>query len=383
MVETILTKRRPAMSESSTIFVGLDQHKESITVSYVGADRSLEPICLGPIGPRTSDVDAMVRKLQSKGKKLVFAYEAGPCGYGLYRHLTRKGHTCLVVAPAKIPRKPGDRVKNDKRDATNLCRLLRSNDLKCVYVPQIADEAIRDLCRAREDAVSDLKTAKHRIKSFLLRHDIRFNGKADWKTPHLRWLGEVKCETSAQQVVFQEYVRAMAQGFERVGRLEIELTQHVKSWRLSPVVEALQALRGVRFTVAVTAIAELGDLTRFEKPRQLMAYLGLHPSEHSTGERRRLGGITKTGNTHARRALVEGAWAYRFPARVSKQIQARQEKLPEAVRDIAWRAQVRLCKRFQKMISRGKNANIVVTAIARELAAFMWAIAKQVPVAAQ
>ena len=174
----------------------------------------------------------------------------------------------------------------------------------------------------------------------------------------------------------------MIQGFERVGRLEIELTQHVKSWRLSPVVEALQALRGVRFTVAVTAIAELGDLTRFEKPRQLMAFLGLHPSEHSTGERRRLGGITKTGNTHARRALVEGAWAYRFPARVSKQIQARQEKLPEAVRDIAWRAQVRLCKRFQKMIARGKNSNLVVTAIARELAAFMWAIAKQVPVAA-
>jgi transposase len=381
MVETILTKRRPAMSESSTIFVGLDQHKESITVAYVGADRCLEPICLGPIGPRTSDVDAMVRKLQSKGKKLVFAYEAGPCGYGLYRHLTRKGHTCLVVAPARIPRKPGERVKNDKRDATNLCRLLRSNDLKCVYVPQIADEAIRDLCRAREDAVSDLKTAKHRIKSFLLRHDIRFNGKTDWKTPHLRWLGEVKCDTSAQQVVFQEYVRAMVQGFERVGRLEIELTQHVKSWRLSPVVEALQALRGVRFTVAVTAIAELGDLTRFEKPRQLMAFLGLHPSEHTSGERRRLGGITKTGNTHARRALVEGAWAYRFPARVSKQIQTRQEKLPEAVRDIAWRAQVRLCKRFQKMIARGKNANIVVTAIARELAAFMWAIAKQVPVA--
>jgi len=174
----------------------------------------------------------------------------------------------------------------------------------------------------------------------------------------------------------------MAQGFERVGRLEIELTQHVTSWRLSPVVEALQALRGVRFIVAVTAIAELGDLTRFEKPRQLMAFLGLHPSEHTSGERRRLGAITKTGNSHARRALVEGAWAYRFPARVSKQIQARQEKLPEAVRDIAWRAQVRLCKRFQKMIARGKNANIVVTAIARELAAFMWAIAKQVPVAA-
>jgi transposase len=180
------------MSESSTISVGLDQRKESIAVAYVGADRSLEPIYLGPIGTRTCEIDAMVRKLQSKGKKLVFAYEAGPCGYGLYRHLTRKGHTCLVVAPAKIPRKPGDRVKNDRRDAVNLCRLLRSEDLKSVYVPQIADEAIRDLCRAREDAVSDLRAAKYRLKSFLLRHDIRFNGKADWKTAHLRWLGEVK-----------------------------------------------------------------------------------------------------------------------------------------------------------------------------------------------
>jgi len=203
------------MSESSTIYVGLDQHKESITVAYVGADRSL-----GPIGPRTCDVDAMVRKLQSKGKKLIFAYEAGPCGYGLYRHLTRKGHTCLVVAPAKIPRKPGDRVKNDKRDAVNLCRLLRSNNLKSVHVPQIIDGAIRDLCRAREDAVSDLRAAKHRLKSFLLRHDIRFNGRADWETPHLRWLGEVKCATPPQQVVFQEHVRAMARCFERVERLD-------------------------------------------------------------------------------------------------------------------------------------------------------------------
>jgi transposase len=181
----------------------------------------------------------MVRKLQSKGKKLVFVYEAGPCGCGLYRHLTRKGHTCLVVAPALIPRKAGDRVKNDRRDAVNLCRLLRSGDLKSVYVPQIGDEVIRDLCRAREDAVSDLRAAMYRSKSFLLRHDIRFNGRVDWKTAHLRWLVEVKCATLAQQVVSQEYVRSMAQCFERVERLELELTGHVKSWRLSPVVNAL------------------------------------------------------------------------------------------------------------------------------------------------
>jgi len=369
------------MGNSSTLFAGLDQHKDSIAVAYVGEDRVLEPIYLGPIGTRGCEIDAMVRKLQSKAKKLVFVYEAGPCGYGLYRRLTAMGHTCLVVAPALIPRKAGDRVKTDRRDAVQLCRLLRSGDLKSVYVPQIEDEAIRDLSRAREDAVGDLKRAKYRLKSFLLRHDIRFNGKADWKSAHLRWLGDVKCATPVQQIVFQEYVRALDQCFERLERLEIELQEQVKSWRLAPVVEALQALRGVRFTVAVTTVAELGDLTRFAKPRQLMAYLGLHPSEHSSGPTRRQGGIAKTGNGHARRALIEGAWAYRFPARVSKQIQARQEQLPEAVRDVAWRAQVRLCKRFQKFVARGKNANLAVTAIARELSGFMWAIAKLVPIA--
>jgi hypothetical protein len=277
------------MSESSTIFVGLDQHKESIAVAGVGADRCLEPIYLGSIGTRTSEIDATVRKLQSKGEKLVFAL------------------------PSQVP----------------------AHDSGSGWF------AIPSQCRTPTGRTSSVSRRT----------------KADWKSAHLRWLGEVRCATSAQQVVFQEYVRAMAQCFERVGRLEVELAEHVKSWRLSPVVEALQALRGVRFTVAVTAIAELGDLTRFAKPRQLMSFLGLHPSEHTSGDKRRLGGIAKTANSHARRALVEGAWAYRFPARVSKQIQARQQNLPEPVRDIAWRAQVRLCKRFQKMIARGKNAN--------------------------
>jgi transposase len=369
------------MRNSSTLFVGLDQHKDTIAVAYVGEDRILEPIYLGPIGTSGSEIDSMVRKLQSKAKKLVFVYEAGPCGYGLHRRLTAMGHTCLVVAPALIPKKPGDRVKTDRRDAVQLCRLLRSGDLTSVYVPLIEDEAIRDLSRAREAAVQNLKSSKYQLKSFLLRHDIRFNGKADWKDAHLRWFGEVKCASPVQQIVFQEYVRALGQSFERLERLEIYLQNEVKSWRLAPVVEALQALRGVAFTVAVTTVAELGDLTRFTKPRQLMAYLGLHPSERSSGPVRRLGGIAKTGNGHARRALIEGAWSYRFPARISKQIQIRQEKLPEAVRDIAWRAQVRLCKRYQKMIARGKNANLTVTAIARELAGFMWAIAKQVPIA--
>ncbi len=249
-----------------------------------------------------------------------------------------------------------------------------------VYVPTVADEAIRDLCRAREDTIGDLKAAKCRLKVFLLRQDIRDTGRATWRPAHLRWLSEVVCPTPVQHIVFQEYVRAVTEHMELLQRLEQELHEHVKSWRLHPVVEALQALRGVQFTVAVTTVAELGDVTRFENPRQLMKYLGLIPSEYSSGERRRQGSITKAGNTHARRALVEGAWAYRYPAKVSRHLQLRLEKLPKPIQDISWKAQVRLCKRFRRLMARGKHANQVVVAIARELIGFMWAIAKQIPV---
>jgi transposase len=368
------------MPESTTLYVGMDVHKESIAVAYVARDHDAQVIYLGTIGTRQADIDQLIRQLHSKAKHLVFVYEAGPCGYWLYRYLSKKGYVCWVVAPSLIPKKAGDRVKTDRRDAVQLARLMRSGDLTPVYVPTVEDEAIRDLCRAREDAIADLKAAKFRLKAFLLRHDIRYTGQATWGPAHLRWLSEVVCPTPAQQIVFQEYVRAVTEHTERLQRLEQELQEHVKSWRLNPVVEALQALRGVQFTVAVTTVAELGDLTRFENPRQLMKYLGLIPSEYSTGERRRQGAITKAGNTHARRALVEGAWAYRYPAKVSRHLQLRLETQPKVIQDISWKAQVRLCKRYRRLIARGKHANQVVVAIARELVGFMWAIAKQVPV---
>jgi transposase len=368
------------MHQSSTLYVGLDVHKESIAVAYVAKAHDAEVIFLGTIGTRQADIDQLVRKLQAKAKHLVFVYEAGPCGYWLYRYLTNKGHICWVVAPSLIPKKAGDRVKTDRRDAVQLARLMRSGDLTPVYVPKVADEAMRDLTRAREDALRDLKAAKFRLKAFLLRHDIRYTGSATWGPAHLRWLSEVVCPTPAQQIVFQEYVRAVNEHTERLGRLERELQDQVQSWRLYPVVEALQALRGIQFTMAVTTVAELGDLTRFDNPRQLMKFLGLIPSEYSSGERRRQGTITKAGNTHARRALVEGAWSYRYPAKVSRHIQLRLEQQPKAIQDISWKAQVRLCKRFRRLMARGKNANQVVVAIARELVGFMWAIAKQVPV---
>ena len=286
-----------------------------------------------------------------------------------------------------------------------LARLARSGDLTAVYVPTVEDEAIRDLSRAREDALGDLKDAKFRRKAFLLRHDIRYTGRATWNPAHLRWLSAVapsiyvyafflyqlpafpldfplfsRLSHTRAANCLPEYDRAVNEHTERLQRLDHELQEQVKAWRLQAVVEALQALRGVQFTVAVTTVAELGDLTHFDNPRALMKFLGLIPSEYSTGERRRQGSITTAGNTHARRALVEGAWAYRYPAKVSRPLQLRLEKPPKAIQDISWKAQVRRCKRYRKLIARGKHANQVVVAIARELIGFMWAIAKAVPV---
>jgi transposase len=367
------------MKQSSTLSVGLDVHKDAIAVASVAQDHDAEVVSLGNIGTRQCDIDTLIRRLQSKRPHLVFVSEAGPCGYWLSRSLTKKGQVCWVVAPSLIPKKPGDRVKTNRRDAITLARLMRSGDLTPVSVPQVEDEAMRDLCRAREDALHALKAAKFRLKAFLLRQDMRYTGRVTWGPAHLRWLSEVVCPTPVQQIVFQEDVRTVTEQTERLERLEQERKDQVQTWRLVPVVEALQALRGVQFTVAVTTRAELGDLTRFENPRQLMNSLGLTPSAYSTGEQRRQGGITKAGNTHARRALIAGAWAYRYPAKVSRHLQLRLEKMPKPIQERSWKAQIRLCNRYRQLIARGKNANLVVVAIARELSACMWAIAQAVP----
>jgi transposase len=260
---------------------------------------------------------------------------------------------------------------------------MRSGDLTPVYVPTVEDDAIRDLSRAREDTLRDLKAAKSRLKAFLLRQDLRYTGTANWGPAYLRWLAEVVCPTPAPQIVFQEDVRAVTEHTARLGRLEQELHDQVQVLRLHPVVEALQALRGGQFTGAVTTVAALGDLTRVENPRQLMKFLGLIPAEYSSGERRRQGALTTAGTTHARRALVEGAWAYRDPANVSRHLPLRLEQPPKAIQDISWKAPVRLCQRFRRLMARGKQANPVVVAIARALVGFLWAMAQQVPVPAK
>jgi transposase len=256
---------------------------------------------------------------------------------------------------------------------------MRSGDLPPVSVPTGADDAMRDLPRAREEALRDLTSATCRLKACLRRQDIRYTGRATWSPAQLRWLAAVVGATPAPPLVCQEYVRAVHEPTERLQRLEQERHAHVSTWRLQPVVEALQALRGVQFTVALTLVAEPGDLTRFDTPRPLMTYLGLLPATYASGERRRQGALPTASNAHARRALVEGAWAYRSPAKVSRHWPLRLERLPKPIHDLSWKAQVRLCTRVRRLLARGKHANQVVVAMARELAGFLWAIAKEVP----
>lgn len=367
------------MRHSSTeLFVGLDVHKESISIAYASGLAGAEVVSVGKIGTRQCDIDKAFRSLRSKSSQLRVVYEAGPSGYWLQRYLTRQGIDCQIIAPSLIPKKPGDKVKTDRRDAAQLARLHRAGELTAIHIPGVEDEAIRDLSRAREDAMRDLKASKYRLKAFLLRQDIRYEGRASWSPAHLRWLARVVCPTPAQQIVFQEYLRSITEQTQRVERLDQQLREHVPHWWLAPLVEALQAMRGVQFTTAITLIAELGDLRRFDHPRQLMSYLGLTSSEYPTGQRRRQGGITKCGNNHARRVLVESAWAYRHPAKVSEHLQKRLELLPQPLQDLSWKAQLRLCQRFRKLRAR-KHINQVVVAIAREMSAFLWAIAKTVP----
>lgn len=365
------------MRENNT-FIGMDVHKNSIDIAIAEQGRKGGLRHYGKIDGTLCALDKLRRKLISKGSQLHFVYEAGPCGYQIYRHLTAQGLDCAVVAPSKVPKPSGREIKNDRRDALMLARLHRAGELSAVYVPRAEDEAIRDLTRAREDAKSDEKKSKQRLLSFLLRSGIRYTGGSPWSKAHMRWLSDIKMPHRGQQVALQEYIGAVDQCRQRVQRLTEQIQQLLPEWQLSPIVQALQSMRGVSTIVAATTVAEVGDLKRFDTPAALMSYLGLVPSEHSSGQKIKRGSITKAGNGHVRRVLTEAAWSYRLPARVSRALLKRQEGLPESVCAIAWKAQLRLCSRYRRLWNKGKPKQVVVTAIARELCGFLWAIANEI-----
>jgi transposase len=364
--------------EEYSAYVGLDVHKETIAVAVAYPGRK-KAESRGFIPNTTRALKKLVRRLDENGERLLFCYEAGPCGYEVFRLIVEMGHECQVVAPSKTPRKPGDRVKTDRRDARKLAEMLRSGDLTPVWVPDEEQESIRDLTRAREELKRVELQLKQRLAALLLRHGKKYTtGKSKWTQRYYRWLADVRMEFPVQRIVLEEYLDAVKQAEERVRGLDEEMRKALETWSLKGVVESLMALRGVNLVTAMSVTAELGDISRFESPRQLMAFLGLVPSEGSSGGKTIRGGITKTGNRRVRRLFVEGAWCYRFPARRSLHLQKKAGKATEEAKAIAWKAQKRLCHRYQVLLRAGKVKGQVTTAIARELSGFVWAIVCEV-----
>jgi transposase len=352
-------------------------HKDGIVVAVAEGGLRGEVRDYGRIANTPPALQRLIRKLGQEGVALRFCYDAGPCGYGIQRQLSACGHECLVVAPSLIPKRAGDRVKTDRRNAASLAKLHRAGELTAVWVPDAGHEAMRDLVRARLDAVRALRRARQQLSGFLLRQACHY-GRPAWTKLHRRWLAGLKFDQAVHHIVLEDYIAAVEAAEARRDRLTVQIAALLPDWTLAPVVAALQTT----LVNAATLIAELGDLSRFANPRQLMAYLGLVPSEYSSGANVKRGGLTKAGNSAARRLLIEAAWTYRFPARISRELRLRQEEQPRPIREIAWKAQLRLCARYRKLARSGKPANVVTAAIARELAGFVWAIARRVPPAA-
>ena len=370
------------MGDHSEAFVGFDTSKLRNAVAIAEGGRDGEVRFFGEIENTAEATAKLVRKLAGKYERLTFCYEAGPTGYGLYRQITGLGHGCNVVAPSLVPKKPGDRVKTNRRDAVSLAKLLRAGELTAVWVPDEGHEAMRDLTRARDTAVNDLRAKRQQVSALLLRLGRHYPHKrTTWTKAHMNWLASQKFAYPQQRFVFEEMMLAMRQAQERLTRLEDAIRGAVPEWSLAAVATALMAMRGIDLISAATLLAEIGDLSRFRTPHELMGYLGLVPSEDSTGDTVRRGSITKAGNGRARRMLVECSWSYQHPPRVGAHKQHKVDAAPPAVREIAWKAQCRLHKRYRALIRRGKLKTVAITAVARELAGFIWAINREITTA--
>lgn len=371
-VDVMNTKSK---STTPAVYVGLDVHKSSIILAYALADGS-DPVLHGKLGGSNLALERGLARLRQKlgveKDALRICYEAGPTGFVAARRLIELGYDTIVVAPSKIQRAPGERVKTDRKDAVKLARLHRSGDLTGIHIPVPDDEAIRDVCRARTDAAEDRRKAKQRLGAFLLRNGIHYSGKSKWTAAHMRYLRDLKLPSDAQQMVLEENLQAIDTAHERVERLADHLERLLLSWDRGDWVLALMAMRGFKLVAAMTIISELGDLSRFRHPRQLMAYLGLVPGERSTGTRRRQGSITKCGNAHARWMLVECATHYRRRPKVNAALSYRQDGQSQEVKKLSWRAQNRLFDRHVKLSMRKLHHNKVTVAVARELSAFIW-----------
>ena len=362
------------MTEDIT-YVGLDTHKATISVAIAEPGRSGEVRYWGKIRNEPAEVGRLARKLGKQHGRLRFSYEAGPCGYGLQRQLTALGHECIVAAPSLIARAPGDQVQTDRLDAITLARGDRAGDLEAIWIPDPAHEAMRDLVRGREAAMRARNQCRQRLLGFLLRQGRVYAGKTHWTKAHQHWLDGQSFEHAAHQILFHEMREAIREAQARLDRLGEQVASLMGQWERAPVATALTAMRGIAQLSGATLVAEIGCFSRFANPRQLMSYIGLVASESSSGKRVRRGPITGAGNSRVRRILVEAAWSYLDKPRIGPALSQRHEELPKEVRDIAWKAQLRLCKRFRHLISRGKPRPLAVTAVAREMLGFLWAIA--------